>query len=220
MAVVALLATTAVPIAVAGPQTAVGRSSRPLDGQSLEIPQDAVAAALPTDEYAVTSGRELRAQEAITRMRTAATFVNDLSSAVQWPFPAGVPITDRFGPREAPCSGCSTFHKGLDLTPGEGTPITAVADGVVRSAAESDAGLGVNATIEHRVDGRVYTSVYAHMQFGSLALAAGQTVRVGDAVGAVGNSGQSTGPHLHLEIWEDGTTPVDPYAWLTENVGR
>ena len=56
------------------------------------------------------------------------------------------------------------------------------------------------------------------MAEGSLALSVGQSVSVGDPVGNVGNSGQSTGPHLHLEIILAGATPTDPFAWLTERV--
>tara|TARA_R110002124_G_scaffold117983_4_gene275144 strand:+ start:16135 stop:16305 length:171 start_codon:yes stop_codon:yes gene_type:complete len=54
------------------------------------------------------------------------------------------------------------------------------------------------------------------MQWGSPAVAVGQPVTVGQLVGRVGNTGASTGPHLHLEIHLDGK-PVDPYAWLTTN---
>ena len=185
--------------------------------QSVEVDASALSAPVNGEAYAATSGKELRAA---ANMRTADTFVNDLSSPVQWPFPVGVPISDDFGPRAAPCSGCSTQHKGLDMTPGEGTPISVIADGVVLETQESDSGLGVSARIEHIVDGERYVSVYAHMGFGSLQIQPGQVVRVGDQVGEVGNSGQSTGPHLHLEIWRNGTEAIDPYAWLSEQVGR
>ncbi|TFC06866.1 M23 family metallopeptidase [Cryobacterium mannosilyticum] len=56
------------------------------------------------------------------------------------------------------------------------------------------------------------------MRKGSLALTVGQPVLVGQLVGNVGSTGQSTGPHLHFEIRLDGTTPTDPFAWLTEKV--
>lgn len=163
------------------------------------------------DAAAATSAIEA---EALATMRRANTFPAIDSGPVRWPFPAGVPITDRYGPRVAPCSGCSTFHKGLDLTPGEGVPIQAVAAGRVVRAANSG-GFGVHAIIEHVVDGRRYRSLYAHMRPGSLAMVPGQRVEAGDLVGRVGNSGQSTGPHLHLEIAGDSGN-LDPYAWLSE----
>lgn len=151
--------------------------------------------------------------------QTAATFDNDSSSPIQWPFLMGVPISTDFGPRVPPCSGCSSFHDGIDMNPGYNTPIQAIAAGVVTDVSYyDDGGLGVYATIEHQIDGQTITSVYAHMIEGSLLLEPGQQVEVGQQVGNVGNTGQSTGPHLHLEIHVEGTA-VDPYAWLTERVG-
>lgn len=218
ISVAALLATSVMPAAVIGPLSADAyvTTSSPRDSQSVTVEAGATLQPLSNDTYAAVSGEELRAA---ANMRTAATFVNDGSSPIQWPFPVGVPLTDRYGPRDAPCGGCSTFHQGLDMTPGEGTPIGVIADGVVVAAEESDSGFGVSAQVEHVVNGRKYVSLYAHMQFGSLEVAEGDTVSVGQKIGEVGNSGQSTGPHLHLEIWEDGNDPVDPYAWLTEMVG-
>ena len=223
---------TVFPVAVAAPAISAAPATT-ITGtpQTVTVTGDVMLAAPSGEGYAVTSGEEIRAAEqarvaaeqarlAASRMRTASTFVNDPTSAIQWPFPTGVPITDGFGPRAAPCSGCSTMHKGLDMTPGVGTPIGAIAAGTVIEAVSSDAGLGVSARIEHLVDGRTYVSVYAHMQFGSLTVSEGDQVQVGQQIGAVGNTGQSTGPHLHLEIWQDGTTPIDPYAWLTAMVGR
>jgi murein DD-endopeptidase MepM/ murein hydrolase activator NlpD len=54
------------------------------------------------------------------------------------------------------------------------------------------------------------------MRYGSVRVAEGQQVKVGDILGLVGNTGESTGPHLHLEIHLDGV-PVDPFAWLKAN---
>ncbi|WP_437384866.1 M23 family metallopeptidase [Plantibacter flavus] len=171
------------------------------------------------DGYSATSAEEVeRRRSAVPPARTATTFINNAASPVQWPFVTGVPLSDDFGPRAAPCGGCSTFHKGLDLTPGEGTQIQAIADGIVRETGSSDSGLGVYAMIDHVVDGERYTSVYAHMRFGSLKLQEGERVGVGQAVGNVGNTGQSTGPHLHLELLRNGTDPIDPFSWLQANV--
>lgn len=150
--------------------------------------------------------------------QTAETFVN-YSGAIQWPFLTGVPITTDFGPRVPPCDGCSSYHKGIDMNPGDGSPIQAIAAGVVSEVSATDnGGLGVYAVIDHVIDGQQVSSVYAHMREGSLALSVGQTVKVGDLVGNVGNTGQSTGPHLHFEILLDGVTPTDPVAWLSERV--
>ena len=141
-------------------------------------------------------------------------------AAVRWPFPGSVRLSSPYGPRDAPCAGCSTFHKGLDMLPGEGTPAHAVADGVVREVSATDnGGFGVYAIVDHTIDGQLVSSVYAHFQSGSLRVSAGQAVTVGTELGKVGSTGQSTGPHLHFEILLDGVTPTDPYTWLTQRAG-
>ena len=140
--------------------------------------------------------------------------------AVRWPFPGSVRLSSPYGPREAPCVGCSTFHKGLDMLPGEGTPVHVVADGVVREVSATDnGGFGVHAIVDHIIDGQLVSSVYAHFQAGSLRVSPGQAVSVGTELGNVGSTGQSTGPHLHFEILLDGVTPTDPYAWMTQRAG-
>jgi murein DD-endopeptidase MepM/ murein hydrolase activator NlpD len=139
------------------------------------------------------------------------------SGTLLWPVPIGR-MSGGYGPRDAPCAGCSTFHKGADLTPGEGTPIHAIADGVVREVSASDnGGLGVYAVIDHVINGEHVASTYGHMVSGSLQVSAGQAVTAGQILGSVGNTGQSTGAHLHFEILLDGTTPTDPMAWMTSH---
>jgi murein DD-endopeptidase MepM/ murein hydrolase activator NlpD len=172
------------------------------DGAALPVARDTVTA---------TSAAELAA---LANADPAGLIVANSAGLIQWPFAGDVPISDGFGSRSSPCSGCSSDHKGLDMTPGGGTPIAAVADGIVRSAEESDVGFGVNVIIDHRVDGERFASLYAHMQFGSLQVAAGQPITAGQIIGRVGTTGASTGNHLHLEIWKNGETPIDPYPWL------
>jgi murein DD-endopeptidase MepM/ murein hydrolase activator NlpD len=77
-------------------------------------------------------------------------------------------------------------------------------------------GLGNNVTIDHNINGQKVQSVYGHMLTGSVRLVVGQMVKVMDEVGQVGNTGASTGAHLHLEIHLNNT-PVDPFAWLKAN---
>ncbi len=137
---------------------------------------------------------------------------------VQWPVPSDSPMASDFGYRSSPCGGCSSNHLGIDLNPDGGTPIEAIADGVVREVGSSSSGLGVYAMIDHVIDGREVTSVYAHMQYGSLALTEGEHVGIGQLVGRVGSTGASTGNHLHFEIRFGGDEPVDPREWLQANV--
>jgi murein DD-endopeptidase MepM/ murein hydrolase activator NlpD len=140
--------------------------------------------------------------------RTAETFVNNRTAAIQWPFTKGVPITKWF----------SAGHTGIDMNPGIGTPIQAIADGVVVEVGNPSGSYGVFAIIEHSVAGMHFRSLYGHMAEGTLALGVGDVVTVGQLVGQVGSSGASTGPHLHFSIYVDGI-PVDPYAWLKINAG-
>jgi len=134
---------------------------------------------------------------------------------IRWPFPTAVEISSGFGDRVAPCRYCSSSHRGVDFTPGNGAPIFAVADGVVIQA-EYGRGYGEHIYIEHRINGQSVITVYAHMQRSSSPLRVGDSVAVGDFVGLVGNTGTSTGPHLHLEVRINGEY-VDPFAWLKEN---
>jgi murein DD-endopeptidase MepM/ murein hydrolase activator NlpD len=186
-------------------------------GRVHSLPASAAGSiAVERDGYKVSKVQELTPG---AYAQTAGTFVNYVDSPIQWPFLVGVPITTDFGPRVPPCAGCSSFHKGIDMNPGVNTPIQAIADGIVREVSDTDkSGLGVYAVIDHMIDGRLVSSVYAHMAEGSLALKPGRPVVVGQRVGNVGNTGQSTGPHLHFEILLDGVTPTDPFAWLTDRV--
>ena len=135
-------------------------------------------------------------------------------SLVQWPVPSTTSMSSGFGYRS--CAGCSTDHLGIDLNPGNGYPVQAIADGTVVLAQESDAGLGVEVIIEHVVNGATVRSLYGHMQFGSLLVSEGQTVTRGQQLGLVGNTGSSTGAHLHFGILIDGVE-VDPLPWLLAN---
>ncbi|TQL46902.1 M23 family metallopeptidase [Subtercola boreus] len=193
-----------------------------LDTQTVQV-TDAAAPAVPRDEYTSAAPPpppppRVIFSAASAFARTADTFTNNPASPVQWPFTSGVPISDGYGPRVAPCSGCSSNHQGLDMNPGQGTPIQAMADGVVIEASSTDSSsLGVYAIIEHQIDGETVTSTYGHMLPGSLQLTVGQQVGVGDQVGNVGNTGNSTGAHLHFQLAR-GSKTFDPYAYLQEKV--
>ena len=139
-------------------------------------------------------------------------------SVVQAPVDIDSRISDGYGPRVAPCAGCSTFHKGVDLLPGEGNSVAAIADGTVAEVGNPSGELGVYVVIDHVIDGKKISSTYGHMQVGSLTLQVGDSVSRGQVVGLVGSTGQSTGPHLHFEIKLGGVTPVDPMAWLRAHV--
>ena len=141
------------------------------------------------------------------------------SDAIVWPVVSWEKRASGFGPRSAPCSGCSTFHDGVDFNPGNGTPVMSIADGVVVLATENGGGLGVNVEVQHNIGGELVTSSYAHMQYGSLQVSEGQRVSAGQQIGLVGTTGQSTGPHLHLEMFGADGARFDGFAWLTARIG-
>lgn len=181
--------------------------------QTLTVAASTLESTLQRDSFSITT-RTIP----VNRTADTATMPPGSSKAgrVQWPFPAGAPTSSGFGYRVAPCATCSSSHQGLDLIPGAGTPIEVVADGVVRIAGRHSE-FGQYAVIDHRVNDRLVSTLYAHMIVGSSPLRAGQPVAAGDLVGLVGTSGRSTGAHLHFEVHANGTTPIDPATWLRYN---
>ena len=179
--------------------------------QSVVVAADASAAALARDEFTVTSYSEVLKEKYGARIYTFAP----TTGAIRWPFPYATPISSGYGDRIAPCRGCSSHHNGVDFTPGSGTPIYAVADGVVKES-EFGGSFGQHVYLDHVIDGKKVESIYGHMIAGSSPLVTGQSVKVGDFIGLVGSTGASTGAHLHLEIHLDGVI-VDPFAWLQAN---
>ncbi|WP_416891025.1 M23 family metallopeptidase [Microbacterium sp.] len=169
-----------------------------------------------TESYSVTSLSEIAAESGVTQF--ANTWVNDPNWEVQWPFPVGVPISATYGSTSY-LALFSTPHRGVDFTPGAGAEIHAVAAGTVRIATQAGGDYGVTVVIDHVIDGEKVSTRYAHMQYGSLRVAEGDTVEVGDVIGTVGSTGRSTGAHLHLEVLLDGSTHTDPVAWIKEHTG-
>ncbi|TAL46419.1 MAG: M23 family metallopeptidase [Salinibacterium sp.] len=185
---------------------------RQADTQTLAVSDQADDPSAQRDAFNVVSFAELQRLEYGNSIYTfTPTF-----GAVRWPFPYSVTISSGWGARVAPCLGCSTFHKGLDFTPGEGNPIQVIADGVVTSHTDETYGFGNCVIIQHTINGQMVESLYAHMQHGSSPLKVGDHVSVGDFVGLVGSTGSSTGAHLHFEVHPDGVA-VDPFKWLTAN---
>ena len=103
-----------------------------------------------------------------------------------------------FGMRIDPFTGRKQPHRGIDLATDIGTPVYATADGVV-SHVGRDVGLGKLVRINHLHN---YTTVYAHLS--RISVKRGQHVKRGQVIGSVGNTGYSTGPHLHYEVHHQG----------------
>lgn len=109
-----------------------------------------------------------------------------------------------FGMRMHPIYKVRKFHYGMDFVAPVGTPIYATADGVVEIRSNSFYGYGKYVRIDHGFD---YKTAYGHMH--EIVVNKGQRVKRGDIIGYVGNTGLSTGPHLHYEVIADGRR-VDP----------
>ena len=117
--------------------------------------------------------------------------------------PVDAPVSSGFGPR------WGAAHNGTDFAASMGTPIRSVANGtVIEAGPASGFGLWVRVAQE---DGT--TAVYGHVD--EIRSWVGQRVRAGDVIATVGNRGQSTGPHLHLEIWDQGGHKTDPLPYLS-----
>jgi murein DD-endopeptidase MepM/ murein hydrolase activator NlpD len=101
-----------------------------------------------------------------------------------------------------------TLHAGVDIANAIGTPIHAVADGVVIDSGPA-AGFGMWVRLQH-ADGTI--TVYGHID--STEVTVGQKVMAGDEIAKMGNRGQSTGPHLHFEVHLAGENKIDPLPWL------
>ncbi|EKS1847084.1 murein DD-endopeptidase MepM [Cronobacter muytjensii] len=105
-------------------------------------------------------------------------------------------VSSNFNPRRLnPVTGRVAPHKGVDFAMPQGTPVLAVGDGEVVMAKRSGAA-GYYVAIRH---GRTYTTRYMHLK--KLLVKPGQKVKRGDRIALSGNTGRSTGPHLHYEIW-------------------
>lgn len=167
--------------------------------------QDAADAKLvkAAEEQAVERNATLKSLARATEQRASELRAN------QWALPmAGYRLTARFGQSG---SYWSSTHTGLDFAAPTGTPIAAVAGGVVTDAGY-DGSYG-NKTVITLADGTEMW--YCHQN--SISVQAGQQVGAGEQIGTVGATGNVTGPHLHLEVRPGGGDPVDPYQALVVN---
>lgn len=121
-----------------------------------------------------------------------------------WSHPTNGRVTSGFGAR------WGTTHFGLDIANKIGTPIRSVADGVVVQAGPAS-GFGLWIRVKHN-DGTV--TVYGHIN--RYVATAGQQVKAGEVIAEMGNRGQSTGPHLHFEVWKNGSQKINPEPWLRD----
>jgi len=132
------------------------------------------------------------------------------SGLMRWPTPGQ--LTSRFGVRAHPIFGDFRFHAGIDISGAEGAGLRAAEAGVVILAGDGG-GYGNLTVISHGImNGKDVTTSYAHQS--AIYVSEGQVVGRGDLIGALGSTGNSTGPHLHFEVRRDGD-PVDPLDYVS-----
>ena len=125
---------------------------------------------------------------------------------LDWPLNS-VNITSFYGPRQDPVNGTTAFHKGVDISAPYGTIVRAPADGHVRRASWNH-GHGRQLILQHT---RGFQTVFSHLS--AFLVINKQFVTRGQAIGYVGNSGKSTGAHLHLEVLHHGSHR-DPLRYI------
>ena len=125
-------------------------------------------------------------------------------------------ISSEYGWRKNPVTGVNKLHAGTDFAAPGGTPIYAAASGYVQVAGWSSGGYGNYVIIYHgkMSAGNQYSTLYGHMR--SVATSAGKYVQQGEIIGYVGSTGNSTGNHLHLEVWKGGSkaNAVNPRGYI------
>ena len=148
-----------------------------------------------SDPFARDPNLEM-ADEALERVSALKTAM--LAIPFANPLPGVTRISSGFGGRSDPFNGGHAFHSGLDFKAAYGADVIATAPGIV-TVAEWHGGYGRMVEIDH---GYGLKTRYAHLS--GISVTTGQEVAYGDIVGAMGNTGRSTGPHLHYEVWYGG----------------
>ncbi len=147
-------------------------------------------------------------QDALDGATPGATIHAMLANTTPSIWPVKGHITSSYGSRQDPFNGRGAFHPGIDLSAPYGTPVIASADGYVISA-EWEGALGHCVRIGHGRSG--FRTIYGHLK--EYFVRKGQSVRRGEVIGLVGNSGRTTGKHLHYEVHYRGLN-VNPYRYL------
>lgn len=146
------------------------------------------------------------------RLHTLAAFMEGrgaLLRAMPMRWPVRGPVNSEFGRRISPWTRTAEFHGGIDIAAAPGTPVKAPAGGRVVFAGSSP-GYGNTVIVEHV---REVKTLFGHLR--DTAVSVGQRVEAGQRIASTGESGRTTGPHLHYEISVRGQ-PVDPRGYLWE----
>lgn len=143
------------------------------------------------------------------------------SAPIVWPLLEGTfNFASPFGMRFHPVLGVSKMHAGIDLAGRLGTPIFAAAAGEVVESHPSP-GTGYWILIKHEdADGVPFYTGYGHMYASDVLVKEGDIVEAGQQIASIGNTGTSTGPHLHFEVHDKDDQLLDPAVWLEQKNAR
>jgi len=190
-----------------GPDAAPRGRSTGIGGARANPPDRPPAPAVSSDDL----GRLAEAvREEGESLRTLERLISRAGKALaslpsRWPVRGAV--NSEFGGRQSPWNKRGEFHSGIDIGADRGTPVLAPAAGIV-SFAGTHAEYGLTVIVDHGQDLR---TIYGHLS--KVSVASGQAIARGAALGLTGNSGRSSGPHLHYEILVNGR-PVNPRAYF------
>jgi murein DD-endopeptidase MepM/ murein hydrolase activator NlpD len=190
-------------------------------GNAVDTAEAGVGGGAPVDPVDGEAGVD-DIPEMATRMKqmdgTLAAVAVKLQQRARWisQTPAITPVkgifTSAFGSRSDPLTHGRGNHQGVDIAAAPGQPVRASADGIVMRAGNLG-GLGNAIFVAH---GFGITTRYGHLS--KIEVRPGQRVKRGDVIGRVGNTGRSTGYHLHYEVRQDGD-PVNPLVYMLDNGG-
>jgi murein DD-endopeptidase MepM/ murein hydrolase activator NlpD len=136
------------------------------------------------------------------------------ASTFSWPYPDGFRMGDGFGER------AEGFHKGVDMLNAEGTPVHAIADGVVIALSDVNSGTGgLYVSIAHTVGGQPLCSMYMHFLEGTITVGLGQLVTTGQVIALTGETGNATAFHTHFELYGSDGNRFDPMPFMTAHAG-
>jgi murein DD-endopeptidase MepM/ murein hydrolase activator NlpD len=192
----------------AGTALAAARDVPLGSGRDATVPMGVGGAAPAPEVLPLTDGEDTAAMAALAKGERIVAERAAREAEARRPLfalPCEGTFTSGFGSR------WGTTHMGIDIANSIGTPIVAAADGVVVESGPAS-GFGLWVRIEHS-DGTV--TVYGHIN--SSLVEEGQQVEAGEEIAEMGNRGQSTGPHLHFEVWNPDGEKVNPLSWLNEH---
>lgn len=184
-----------------------------------DIAVDSVANSSSITDFIAAEKAEKELLEASQSVEVVAEPTIAEREGLQLPLPAGsYDYSSDFGPRCPPKDRASSNHGGIDLAAPFGTPLYAIADGVITVVVDGTmGGIGGTVVLSSVIDGERVDFFYHHQENSSQFVSVGDEVKAGQKISEVSSTGVSTGPHLHLEVWPGGypaTDHVDPVPFF------